>query len=62
MQVDTHGNVLSEVPVAAQNYNAALRELSDVATGTHKIVVFNGEGNKAGETGVEFWRQRIRCR
>ena len=61
-QVDAQGNLLSEVPVAAQNYNAALRELSDVVTGTHKIVVFNDEGDIAGEIGVDFWRQRVRRR
>ena len=61
-QLDADGNVLSEITIEATNYNSALRSLPSLAEGCHKIVVFNGEGEKAGEVGAGFWQQRIRRR
>ena len=51
---------LAKSPLEATNYNSALRSLPSLAEGCHKIVVFNGEGEKAGEVGAGFWQQRIR--
>ncbi len=59
-QLDSEGNVLSEIKVEATNYNSALRALPSLAVGCHKIVVFNSEGEKAGEVGAAFWQQRVR--
>jgi len=61
-QVDADGTLLSETTVEATNYNSALRELSGVESGCHKIVVYNSEGKKAGEVSASFWQQRIRRR
>ena len=59
-QLDAEGNVLSEINVEATNYNSALRALTSLAVGCHKIVVVNSEGEKAGEVGAAFWQQRVR--
>ena len=59
-QLDPEGNVLSEINVEATNYNSALRTLPSLAVGCHRIVVFNNEGEKAGEVGAAFWQQRVR--
>ena len=59
-QLDAEGNVLSEITVEATNYNSALRALPNLAVGCHKVVVFNSEGEKAGEVGSGFWQQRVR--
>jgi len=59
-QLGVEGSVLGEITVQATNYNSALRELPKLASGCHKIVVFNSDGEKAGEVGAGFWQQRIR--
>ena len=59
-QLDAKGNVLSEISVEATNYNSALRTLPSLAESCHRIVVFNSQGEKAGEVGAEFWQQRMR--
>jgi len=55
-QLDEHGDVLSEKHVVAKSCSAAMRELKDVAVGADRIVVYNEEGNKAGEVNVDYWR------
>jgi hypothetical protein len=62
VQLDTHGNVLAEKPVSAQDYTAALRKLADVARDAKRIVVYYCEGKKAGEIDVDYWRHRVRRR
>ena len=61
-QIDALGQVLSEKQVAAQTYNAALRQLDDVLDETQRIQVFNDVGEKAGEMNVDYWRRTMRRR
>ena len=59
-QFDSHGNMLRQAPVQAASYHGALKELRDVEPGCQKIVVHSTDGEKAGEVGAEYWRQRLR--
>lgn len=61
-QLDSDGQVVSEKQVAAHSYSAALRELRDVVDEAQRIEVFNREGEKAGEIGVDYWRLKRRGR
>lgn len=59
-QFDSHGNMLHQAPVQAASYSGALKELRDVEPRCQKIVVHGTDGEKAGEVGVDYWRQRLR--
>ena len=59
-EVDSVGRVLSDRQVTGESYQCVLRDLQSVATGTECIEVYNGEGEKAGAIGVDYWRQRLR--
>ncbi len=59
-QLDSVGQVLSDKQVTGQSYQEVLRNLKSVTSGTERIEVYNGEGEKAGAIGVDHWRQRLR--
>lgn len=61
-QFDEQGEILAEQQVLAHNYDGALRQLKDVPDGASRIEVFNRDGESAGETNVDFWRQKLRRR
>ena len=59
-ELDSAGKVISDKQVTGQSYQGVLRDLKSVSQGTSKIEVYNGEGEKAGAIGVDYWRQRVR--
>ena len=59
-EVDSIGQVLSDRQVTGQSCQGVLRDLKSVTQGTERIEVYNGEGEKAGAIGVDYWRQRLR--
>ena len=61
-QLDSDDRVLSEVKVEGTSYNAVLRDIRGLAEGTRRIEVFSSHGEKAGEIGADYWRQRVRRR
>ena len=61
-QLDTDGQVVSEEHVTADNYRAALRQLGEIVDGARRIEVYNDEGEKVGETSVDYWRLKGRSR
>ena len=56
-QLDADGTVLAEHEVVAFSYNAALKQLKEVADDAQRIEVHNHEGDKVGAMHVDYWQQ-----
>ena len=58
--LDVEGQVVAEQQVVAQNYVAVLRRVKHVAEDATRIEVYKHDGERAGEIGVDYWRQKVR--
>ena len=57
-QLDSQGRVVLEEQVVADSCTAATRQLKKIHDSTHRIVIVNDQGEKAGEMTADYWRNK----
>ena len=59
-QFDADGEIVSERHVEAMGADAVLRKLQNIHEMTQRIDVIDGSGQRVGQIGGDYWRQKYR--